>query len=237
MGGLLDRSTSRFLACSKAAMTGIMGEGWESNPKCEVLYYGIDLSRFQTPVNREKIRQELGIAQNLQVIGHVGNFNLAKNHEFIVSLAEELSKVRKDVCFLLVGGGERRQYIEELVQSKGLHGQFIFTGSRPDVPQLMQAMDIFVLPSVREGLAIVLIEAQAAGLPLITSKLPAFEEVVFTPRHRALPFEIGRWVAACQEFLSQSNERKVSDRMWKDLERFSVEKCAQRLTEIYLSGF
>jgi glycosyltransferase involved in cell wall biosynthesis len=230
---LLRRAATKFLACSQVAMGAFLGEGWEQNPSCEVLYYGIDLSSFRYPVDREAVRQVWGIPTGAKVVGTVGRFVLAKNHEFLVEVAAELCQRRPDVRFLLVGGGERQAAIENLVQQQGLSSFFVFTGSRPDVPRLMQAMDLFVLPSVREGLGIVLVEAQAAGLPLVTSQLPVLREVVFTPFQRRLPFDERIWADACEDFLESEPRGQPSLRLWKDLERFSLEHCVRRLSEIY----
>lgn len=235
MKQLLKRQATRLLACSRTAMAAFMGQDWESNPQCEVLYYGIDLSPFKEEVDGAAVRQELGVPGGAKVIGHVGRFDPAKNHEFLVAVAEELCRRRQDLRFLLVGDGEIRPQIEQLVKEKGLTPFFVFPGSRTDVPRLMRAMDLFLLPSVREGLGIVLIEAQAAGLPLITSQLPAFEEVVFTPFHQALPCDSPRvWADACEKFWDTQGNGEPSPQVWRSLERFSVERCVTRLTEIYL---
>jgi glycosyltransferase involved in cell wall biosynthesis len=235
MKQFLKRAATRFLACSEVAMTAVLGDDWPDNPRCEVLYYGIDLSAFHHPEDRDIVRQKLGLPLTAKVIGHVGGFSLAKNHEFLVTVAEELCRRRAEVRFLLVGDGELRPHIERLVAAKGLTPYFVFTGARGDVPRLMHSMDLFLLPSVREGLGIVLIEAQAAGLPLVTSQLPAFKEVVFTPFHKGLPLGSPQvWAQACEDFMSNGIPKKPSSLVWQRLERFSVERCTALLSEIYL---
>lgn len=235
MKALMVRHATRLLACSRVAMAAVLGEDWATRPNAEVLYYGIDLSAFQKGSQGQNIREELGIPASVKVIGHVGSFIPAKNHQFLVQVAASIRARRKDFRFLLVGDGPLRKPIEQEIFHLGLSDFFVFTGVRGDVPRLMQAMDLFLLPSIREGLGIVLVEAQAAGLPLITSQLPAFQEVVFTPWHRALPpAEPEAWAQACEELLDLPKDTdRIMPQVWRGLERFSLEKCRRRLTEIY----
>ena len=103
------------------------------------------------------------------VIGNVARFKIEKNHTFQIEIMKEITRIRSDIVLMLVGDGELRQKIEEQVKQLHLEQNVIFLGVRSDVPDLMQAMDLFLLPSLYEGLPVVGIEAQAAGLPVITS--------------------------------------------------------------------
>ncbi len=119
---------------------------------------------------RAEVRAELGIPLDATVVGHVGRFVPAKNHRFLLEIAEEISKRRPDIHFLLVGDGPLRSDIEARAGAMGFDGNMHFAGSRTDVPRLMcGGMDVFVFPSVWEGLPMALIEAQAAGLPCVIS--------------------------------------------------------------------
>jgi glycosyltransferase involved in cell wall biosynthesis len=237
MNILLHKSATRFLACSQVAMAAVLGEKWQDLNNAEVLYCGIDLSPFRNKADPLAVRQELGLPVTSKVVGHVGSFIPAKNHKFIIKLAKELCVRRQDIRFLLVGDGPLRQEVEREVNEKGLAPFFVLTGARGDVPRLMQAMDLFILPSVREGLGIVLVEAQAASLPLVTSPLPAFKEVVFTPFHQNISLENPQaWAQACEAFLDKGLSRQISPEVQQGLERFSVHRCARRLTEIYRNG-
>jgi glycosyltransferase involved in cell wall biosynthesis len=237
MKNLLKLCSTRRIACSKVAMEGVWGKNWINDTKCEILYYGIDFSPFKLPVDQNLMRQELNIPASARVIGHVGNIRLAKNHDFLVDIAAELCRRRQDVRFVLVGDGSRRQHIENLISQRGLKEFFILTGSRSDVPDLMKIMDVFLLPSVREGLPVVLIEAQAAGLPLVTSQLPAIEETILSSNHKSLPLDSPRlWAEACDDILNLDIRKGVDGEMWEKLELFSVEYCVKRLVAIYESA-
>ena len=117
---------------------------------------------------RNNIRRELGI-ENKKVIGHVGRFNPQKNHEFLIDIFNEIYKKDKDTVLLLIGDGYLKEKIEEKVNKLELDESVKFLGVREDIPELMQAMDLFLFPSQFEGLAVVMVEAQAAGLKVITS--------------------------------------------------------------------
>lgn len=158
------------LGCSRNAAADLFGSAWEINPHWQLLYYGIDLKPFRDVVDGVAVRAELGIPADAFVIGHVGRFVEQKNHEFVVEIAAEVAKREPNMRLLLLGQGPLRPEIEQKVLQMGLSDRVIFAGSRPDIPRLMQgAMDVFVLPSLFEGLPVVGIEAQAAGLPFILS--------------------------------------------------------------------
>lgn len=118
------------------------------------------------------------------VIGHVGRFHEQKNHGFLAEIAAEIAKREPLMRLLLIGDGPLRSTVEQQIAQLGLSNKVIFAGIRSDVPRLMSgAMDVFVMPSLYEGLPVVAIEAQAAGLPVlvsdtITDELPAVGRMV-----------------------------------------------------------
>ncbi len=121
---------------------------------------------------RRKVRDDFGIGNEF-VVGHVGRFSEVKNHPFLLEIYERILEHEKDSRLLLVGTGENEEIIKKLVSSRKLGKNVIFAGSRSDVNELMSAMDVFVLPSLYEGLPVTTIEAQAAGLPVfISDKVP-----------------------------------------------------------------
>lgn len=158
------------LAVSRQAAMALFGPAWEADPRWQILHYGIDLTPFQGHVDSVAVRAELNIPAEAFVIGHVGRFVEVKNHTFLVDISAEVAKREPQMHLLLVGDGPLRPAIEQKVAQAGLADRVVFAGLWSDVPRLMRgAMDVFVLPSFYEGLPLVGIEAQAAGLPVILS--------------------------------------------------------------------
>ena len=162
---LIKYSTLR-LACSYDAGKYLFGD-----EPFQIFYNAIETDKFQFDEDkRNKIRNEFGFNGKDLVIGHIGSFRTRqKNHSFLIDIFYELSKVRQNVKLLLIGNGGLMNEIKSKVNSLGLTDKCVFAGVREDVPDLLSAMDIFLLPSFFEGLTVVGIEAQASGLPCIFS--------------------------------------------------------------------
>jgi glycosyltransferase involved in cell wall biosynthesis len=170
------------LACSGKAAASLFGANWQTHTHRLVLPYGIDLTRFQDAVAKDTVRAELHIPADAFVIGHVGRFDEQKNHSFLLEIAAELVKKEPKTRLLLVGDGSLHSEIAAKVQQLGLSENVIFAGIRSDVPRLMLgAMDVFLFPSLYEGLGLVLVEAQAAGLPCIFSDVVPQEADIVKP--------------------------------------------------------
>lgn len=121
---------------------------------------------------REDVRRQLGITDKM-VLGHVGRFDQQKNHPFLLDIFSALLKKETNAVLLLVGDGGGRAGIQAKARELGISDHVQFLGVRSDVADLMQAMDVFVLPSLYEGLPVTMVEAQSAGLPcLISDRIP-----------------------------------------------------------------
>ncbi len=187
----IERHASLGLACSKEAAVALYGSNWRSNPQRRILHYGVDLSPFCTHEDSKVIRAELGIPADAVVIGHVGRFSRQKNHGFLMRIFSRIAVLEPRAYLLLVGDGELRLDIENWVALAGLSDRVIFLGSRPDVPRLMAgAMDLFLMPSLHEGLPLVLIEAQAAGLPCVISSVISPETDIVDESIRRVPLSL-----------------------------------------------
>ena len=166
----IRRFATHGLAISKPSAANLFGERWKSDAWVHIIPYGIDIAQFQKHLLREEIRAELGIPPNSPVVGHVGRFYPQKNHSFLIEIAQEVLSKRPDTNFLLIGDGPLRPEMEARVRQMGLSKKIHFIGIRTDVPRLMLgAMDLFLFPSLYEGLGLCLLEAQAAGLHCLVS--------------------------------------------------------------------
>ena len=139
-----------------------------------ILKNAVDARKYVfAPFIREKIRSELGI-QNQFVIGHVGRFRTEKNHTFLIDAFAALVRQNPNSVLLLAGDGDLQPAMEEKVRQLGLSEKVRFLGSCSNVDELLQAMDVFVFPSLYEGLPVTMVEAQAAGVPcLISDRVPS----------------------------------------------------------------
>jgi glycosyltransferase involved in cell wall biosynthesis len=171
MRSWIDKYATHGLAASKDAAASLFVENWRADPRIRIIHNGIDLGPFRQPIAREDVRKELGIPLDATMVGHVGRFVAPKNHRFLVEIAREILKKRPEIHFLFVGDGPLRREIEARTFAMGLSERIHFTGTRTDVPRIMRAaMDVFIFPSLWEGLPIAVVEAQAAGLPCILSE-------------------------------------------------------------------
>jgi len=149
----------------------LYGNHWAESGKATVLPNAFDIDPYVS-FDRDKrmaLRKELGVPERALVLGHVGRFASQKNHAFLVSVMKTLMSLDSDVYLVLVGDGPLRRQIENEVVSSGLEGRVRFLGMRSEIPQLLNVFDVFVFPSLYEGLGIAVIEAQAAGVPCVVS--------------------------------------------------------------------
>lgn len=161
----IPKYATHLFACSKEA-----GDWMFLGKHYQIVRNAIDTKKFLFDERqRVYVRKKLGIPDFELVVGHVGRFNFSKNHDFLIDTFYEIQKINKNSVLLLVGVGDLEQSIKEKVDKKGLSQKVMFLGKRSDVNDLMQAMDIFIFPSNYEGLPVTLVEAQAAGLPIIKS--------------------------------------------------------------------
>lgn len=165
MRPILNAITDVKLAPSKLAAEFTFGK---TNAKyVHVLQNGVDLNKFcYDLIGRDIIRRELSL-ENKFVIGHIGRFNKQKNHRYLLEVFYEISKLRDDVSLLLVGTGEEKDKICSWISELGLDNNVVMVGQRFDIPQILSAMDVFVFPSLHEGMPNTVIEAQATGLPCV----------------------------------------------------------------------
>lgn len=159
-----------FIGCSKDACRWLFGKKIANSNRCSVLNNSIYTEKFLYNVDiRKKIRRELNI-ENKFVIGHVGRFAIPKNHTFLLDIFYELQLKNKDAFLLLVGDNSNlKGEIEKKIYDLKLNDKVLILTNRNDVNELLQAMDVFVMPSLYEGLPVTLIEAQASSLPIVMS--------------------------------------------------------------------
>ena len=194
-----------------------------------VINNGITLDRFRKqPEGKEDIRKSLGIPLEAFVIGNIGRFSEEKNHEQIIKVFKSVREIKENAFLLLIGAGELKSYIERLIESNSLSQNTLILSNRTDVPRLLKAMDVFLLPSLYEGFPISLIEAQAVGLRCVVSDTVTSDSFI-TGKVTALnlndPDEKWR-----DEVLNLEGGDGYPDR----LEAFDIKDVIKRVEKLYL---
>ena len=221
--------TDRF-ACSRVAGEWLFGEGSDF----EIVYNAIELRRFYYDAAvRAETRANLGLADGQFAIGHVGRFTAQKNHRFLIDLFSEVARHSSDAVLLLVGSGVTRPLVESRIAELGIADRVKFLGQRVDVERLYQAFDAFVLPSLYEGLGVVAIEAQAAGLPCFLSDTIT-REVDVTGTCRFLPINNPDvWADAICHVERHANDGRISVQA-SAFADYDIDRQGERLTKKYL---
>lgn len=225
----IPRYATDLMACSQKA-----GEWMFRGAPFTVLHNAIDAAAYSFDVSkREDVRRRLKIPEEALVLGHVGRFMPQKNHEFLLDIFSAAARKEANARLLLIGDGDLRAKIEAKAQQLGLSDRVIFTGVRADVPDLLQAMDLFVLPSLYEGLGIAAVEAQASGLPcVISDRVP--NECMVT---RGLVTEMclsdtpEQWA---EHILSRRNAERTDRYEEVSASGYDIVDSAKRLEQFYL---
>lgn len=208
--GRYGADCTHLWACSEAAARFMFAEkdlqekGWQFIPN------GIETEKFRfDPAVRLEVREKLGLSDEF-VIGNVGRLCRQKNQSFLLEVLQEVVRKRPNSRLLLVGEGEDLPQLQEKAAALGVADKVIFYGTTPHVERLYQAMDVFAFPSLFEGLGIVAIEAQCAGLPVFCSPyVPA--EALATGRAQQLELDTKTWAQALSEAGPQDREQAAGE--------------------------
>lgn len=237
MTNWVKKYSTKIVANSQSGMVAYMGPQWESDPRAKIIYGGIDVRPFLVAHNRADVLAEFDIPTSAKVVVHVGNFGPAKNHKTLIRAAKTIIARRKDVHFLLVGDGPLLRRIRALVAENKLEHHVHFAGRRSDVPRLLMASDCFLFPSKWEGLPGAVLEALAAGLPVVASDIGPNREVAQESdrvRLIALEDEAG-FAKEVIDVLSdpQANRCPVG---WVP-EKFRSDRCIEKTLMLYRGSY
>lgn len=220
----IQKWANEFYACSYEAAQWFFG-----NKKCQIMKNGIDVDKFKFNCSiRERVRRELKI-DNCFVIGHVGRFGIEKNHKKLIDVFYEISKLDDTARLILCGDGEERKRIETQIKEMGLEGKVLLMGVVNNVHEILQAIDIFVMPSYFEGLPFALIEAQAAGLKCVVSNTVSKEsDILGWNTFLPLSLDDFHWAKAVTNQVSE--ERNKAAGIIKN-KNFDIYECVKRVEE------
>ena len=226
----IDHFITDYLACSSVAGKWMFGER-----EFKVINNGIDISKYAyNPSIREQKRLELGLKPEHFVIGVVGRIQYQKNPEFIVEIFKKIYEKEKNAVLLWVGDGDLRPQMEQKIMEYGLKQNVKLLGIRKDVNEIYQTMDVFLLPSRFEGLGIVLIEAQAAGLKCFTSaeKVPNEAKITNLVNYISLQKSADFWA---EQILRTKNDHERKDQTEAIRNAgYDIKTIIKELEKIYL---
>lgn len=222
-----------FFACSKKA--GAWMYTSDINHNLRIINNAIDCRKFSyNQLIRESYREKLGIQEKEILIGHVGRFMYQKNHEFLIEVFDEFHRLVDNSKLLLIGEGDLEEQVQKKVKELGIEDSVIFAGIKKDVENYMQAMDLFLLPSRFEGLPVVGIEAQAAGLPCLMSDEITKETNLFGLVHfLSLSESKKEWAKECL-LLTKNMKRKNTFKEMVD-SGYDITNGKETLKDIYIS--
>lgn len=173
-----------LFACSDEAGKWLFGNNVQRKNNFHIIRNAIDVNEFRYDIGtRKRVRKKYNL-ENKFVLGHVGNFTKAKNHLFLLEIFAEVQKLKENTVLILLGNGELKREIHNKAQSLGVRNKVMMFGTKDNVNDFLQAMDVFVFPSLFEGLGLAVIEAQATGLPCVISDTIPDEVIVSDLVHK-----------------------------------------------------
>lgn len=199
---------------------------------CPVVRNGIDFRPYDAPSDAAAKRRELGIPEDAFVAGHVGRLSIAKNHEFLIRIFQEIATLRPDAHLVMVGDGEREPLIQCQIEESGIAERIHLISNRTDVPQLYRIMNVFLFPSTFEGMPVTLIEAQKAGVRcLVSDRVTREAKLSNLVRYESLSLPPKQWA---EDALSFASETLVPE--YHGMEDWDMQNVLRQLGELYAPG-
>jgi glycosyltransferase involved in cell wall biosynthesis len=237
---LFDTWGEKVVAISEAVRVHLEKDFNIDPQRIEVIYNGIDLNRFSNTYSTDQIaraKRSLGI-QRGNVVGTMGRLSSVKGQKFLIEAMKEIAAKSKDTQCLIIGSGREEAALKSLARSLGLEGRVIFTGAAyMDIPLYISCMDIFVLPSIEEGLGLALLEAMSLGRPCVASATGGIKDIINDGVNGILT-PVGDSVSianAVLKILSDKDLAKNMSEISRDFvkSRFSIEAMANNMIGLY----
>jgi glycosyltransferase involved in cell wall biosynthesis len=203
-----------------------------------VIFSGVKLNKFKESLFGEKqnFKKELGIPENSSIVGTVGRLVPVKGPESLIKAAKYIISKYPDTFFIFTGDGYLRQDLENKAFKMGIKENIIFLGWRDDAAKIMSAYDVFVLPSLNEGMGRVLVEAMALGKPIVASNIGGIPDLVTHGKNGFLvapknPEELAKYI---QLLLEDKEKREKMGLAGKEMAlNFSAENMVEKIEELY----
>lgn len=228
---LCIKNSNLYAACSDSAAKWLYGEQFTKNNKINIINNGIDVTKFlYSEKNRNNILKKYDI-QNKYIIGHIGRFTDEKNHAYMVEICKILKEKYSDFVMIFIGDGENKPKIENLIKKYKLDNNIKLLGHCENVHEILNCMDLLLLPSKYEGFPVTLVEAQANGLKsIISDKVP--KDTIISNNIKIISIEEHEGVWA-NEILNMINNGKYERKFNNNIENYEIKKLAKSLTSYY----
>lgn len=231
---ILNYVSYKKLSCSSEATQWLFGKKSEN---VQIINNGIDVSRFTfNKKKRDSIRKRYNVADNVVVIGHIGRFSEQKNHMFLLDIFNDIQKKKSSTILMLVGVGELFNDIKNRADKLGIADKVVFCGLQYNTEDFYSAFDVFVMPSLYEGLPIVGVEAQCEGLPCFFSSNIS-KEIELTSNVNILKLDNGAsyWSKKIIWFLNDNETKQNREKAFINIEKnnFSISTTVHKLEEVY----
>ena len=227
---------TNFFSCSKEVNEQLFTKKTLKRNKVNIINNAIDIEKYKyNEESRKKIRQELNIDEKTKVYGHIGTFTYPKNHNFLIDTFEQLLAIEKNSCLILVGEGPLKNEIKKRIQEKKLEDKVIFLERRNDINKILSAIDIFLFPSVFEGIPLTLIEAQANGLPIIMSNNISNEVLINSNCYKVSLEDTRKWIDKILSIKLESQEERINKNYMMQQSKYNIKQEAIKLANIYLN--
>ncbi len=225
---------THHFACGYDAGVFLFGRKMMEQHKVQIIHNAIELNKYAFSMKkRERLRRKFGIGKEI-VIGHVGQFREQKNHKKIIEIFTYITKTDSNIKLMLVGDGSLKSEIERIAEENNLKEKIIFTGARNDVSDLLNVFDVFLFPSLFEGLSVVAVEVQANGLPMVISDTIADETII---TDTIIKVGLEKDASVWKEAVYKSLKFGRKDEMDKLIEAgYDIMTEASRLEEKYVNG-
>lgn len=232
-GCFTRRIADVLFACSHEAAVFHFGKGVLASPKCHLLPNGIDVSKYKnSDAIHAELKEKYGWSDKT-VIGYVARLVDVKNHDFLLHLFAELRRLVPDSLLILAGRGPLLPKLEKRANELSISREVQFLGDRTDVPDLMKAFDLSVIPSRKEGFSVASIELEAAGTPTLAStEIPSDVAIAKNYVRMSLEKPTDEWAEAAVALLGDTNYQKGPDEVTSA--GFDVQHIAKHLEGFYL---
>jgi glycosyltransferase involved in cell wall biosynthesis len=226
MRHLIDQYATDIVGCCETVLDQAWSKNWRSDSRCRPIYYGADGTDFERRGDRSSVRAELKVPMEAQVFLHLGRSSPEKNHLRLLAIFAQIRKIVPSAWLVIAGSGtdEARGVVARGIGDLGLQDRSIVLGARTDVPRLLEAADALLLPSLFEGLPNVVLEACAAGVPVLATDLGGVREIasrLSLVRYLPLSARDAEWAAVASQLSAEAERVQLRD-MAADAFRASV---------------